>query len=122
MAYHSRMSGSYSFLGLTVSKSLYFYAVAAVIFVIGTRREIVAIRRGSGHLVAHGLRILAFMLFATFFFLAVRVYSQAGPPHWTVVLPLIPVVIAISIFLATREAALASVPGKHADPGQDSKT
>jgi hypothetical protein len=118
----SPLTGSYSFLGLTLSKSLYFHGLGVVIFVVGTGREIVALRRGSGRLAGHSLRVLAYLLFASFFFVAVKYLADANPPHWAVVLSFALILTAVCIFIATGRRGPAYRPGKHAGQGQESKT
>jgi hypothetical protein len=116
------LMGSYSIFGLTLPKSLHFHGVGVVFFVVGAGRELVAMKRGTGGLLRHVLRILAFLLAGSFFFVAVKYLAQDSPPAWSAVLSAALIVVAAVILATTgpRRAA-ANRLGKHADHGQDSE-
>jgi hypothetical protein len=86
----------------------YFDVVACVLAVIGWSREIKALRRGSGGLVAHLLRMLAYLMVGAFFVIIANVWmpvAQTTPAGWLVILPLALVAVGIVIFVLTGRSA-----------------
>jgi hypothetical protein len=102
--------------------SLWFHGVGVVVFVIGMHREVAAIRQGRRHLLAHALRILAYILIASFFFLAASVLRDANPPHRVIALSGILILGPVCIFILTGRAAVLDRPGRHAHRDQESGT
>jgi hypothetical protein len=103
--------------------SLWFHGVGVVVFVIGMYREVAAIRQGRRHLLAHALRILAYMLMASFFFfMAASVLRDANPPHRFIALSGILILGPVCIFILTGRAAVLDRPGRHAHRDQESGT
>jgi hypothetical protein len=117
------VSGSYSIFGWRLSESLWLDGVGIWIIVVGTGRELVAIRRQHSHLLAHALRILAYLLAGSFFFVAVKYLAKANAAHWSLLLMLVLIASAICIFItAGRRIAASGRLGKHADHGQQFNT
>lgn len=103
--------------------SLWFHGVGVVVFVIGMHREVAAIREGRRHFLAHALRILAYILIASFFFfLAASVLRAASPPHRVIALSGILILGPVCIFILTGRAAVLDRPSRHAHRDQESGT